>query len=455
MSITTKIAITLILIGLNFNGFWVNAQSPVSKIYTDHNGFLMSSTSAIQSPEPSSQNLLAFQTGTTIWSTGVNDATLVSNAVLFTPLNFQAMPATVVGVNANGVIGLGKNYGGYNGSNGCSPVVTLPFGNNASSYLTDGPQGLDISSGIFNIGGTINYTVSNLDDASIGDGIPDIIVTQIGDLNANLDLFRFKDASNNTVGNQISVNFSAVNGVMTPHWKFYKLSDLTCGASNAGTRVTRVLAFDLSDLGINQSNYANIAKFEHILTPNSDVAFIAYNTITATILPVSLIKFDAKLENSAVTLSWKTASETNSDYFLIERSQDGTTWEEVLTHKAANNSNTILSYIDYDTRPLIGGSYYRMKIVDFDGSYSTSNIVAINWIENDLTIFPNPADNILSIRGKFIDEVRVVDIAGKDVTHNTVLLSNSKTFVQLDVHNLTQGLYFIKCKDEVHQIVIK
>jgi len=433
-----------------------HSQSPVTRIYTDHNGFLISSTGSVQSPDPTSQNLLAFQTGSTIWSTGANDAVLSSNSVPFYPLNFQAMPATVTGGNTSAVIGIGRRFGGYIGSNGCDPAVPPPFGANVSDYLTDGVQGLDISSGIFNIGGTMNYTVSTIYGASIGDGIPDIIITQIGDINSSVwDQFRFKDASNNTVGNQVAVDFSTVNSVMRPNWKFYSLSTLACGASGAGTRETRVLAFEFSDLGITALNYMNIARFEHILTPNTDVAFIAYNTTSTTILPITLVNFDAELLNREVRLHWETASEENSDYFLIERSQNGLDWEKVSTKKAAINSNSTLNYEDFDKHPYPESSYYRLKLYDIDGSYTTSNIVSVNYKKDELNIFPNPASNTLSIRGKSIGEISIIDVTGKDVTNQTSFLNASNSFVQLDIQNLTQGLYFVYCNNEVYQIVKK
>lgn len=433
-----------------------NSQSPVTRIYTDHNGFSMSATNSVQAPSPSSQNLLAFQTGSTIWSTGVNDAILNSNSVPFFPLNFQAMPATISGGNSSALIGIGKNYGGYVGSNGCAPPVSLPFGGNASSYLTDGIQGLDLSTGVFNIGGTMNYTVSTIYGASVGDGIPDIIITQIGDINnAVWDKFRFKDASNNTVGNQVTVDFSSVNSVMRPHWKFYNLNTLGCGASGAGTRETRVLAFEFSDLGITALNYMNITKFEHILTPNTDVAFVAYNTTSTTILPINLIDFGAELVNREVRLFWETASEENSDYFSIERSQNTIDWEEISTKKAATNSNSNLNYEDFDKHPYTESSYYRLKLFDIDGSYTTSNIVAVNYKKDELNIFPNPANNTLSIRGKSIGDITMIDITGKNIMDQVSFLNLSNSFVQLDIQNLTQGLYFIYCNNEVHQIVKK
>src|SRR5690606_37036046 len=126
--------------------FTCSAQTNVTRIYTDHEGFFTSTSSSPHSVDVATHHLLAFQTGSTVWSTGVNDDALSANSVNFVPLQFQAMPATVHGYQTNGAfIGIGRQYGGFSGGNGCSPAVDLPFGNDISAYLTDGIQGLDLS----------------------------------------------------------------------------------------------------------------------------------------------------------------------------------------------------------------------------------------------------------------------------------------------------------------------
>lgn len=84
------------------------SQTNVIRIYTDHNGFFTSSTASPQIADVATHHLLAFESGGTTWSTGVNDATLTANAVTFTPQVFQAMPATVNGSNSSALIGIGR-----------------------------------------------------------------------------------------------------------------------------------------------------------------------------------------------------------------------------------------------------------------------------------------------------------------------------------------------------------
>lgn len=432
------------------------SQSVVSTIYTDHNGFFTSSTSAPVTYDVNTQHLIAFRTEGTVWSTGVNDAVLTSNGVSFIPQSFVAMPATVTGFNKGAVIGIGRQFGGFTPGNGCLPAVTPPEGNNLSAYLTDGINGLDLSTAIFNIGGTINYSVTNISAASIGDGVPDIIVTQTGDLNGSLlDNFRFLNASNNLVGSGVDVNFSTVSSVAKPMWKFYNAQTLACGASSADVRDLRLLAFDFADLGITSANYSSVTSFEHILTPNSDIAFVAYNNASISLLPITLAHFDAELsDREEVLLSWETSSEIENDYFTIERSSDGMYWEEVLTQDGAGFSQETINYEGVDTNPLQGVSYYRLKQTDYNGATSFSNIVAVN-LSDQLDIFPNPANSMLTIRGELEGEITFKNSLGQDVMDKVTYLNQSKNVTQLDVSELQAGYYYIVSGQNVYPIVIE
>ncbi len=255
-----------------------NAQTNVTGIYTDYNGFWQSAAGNVNSVHPdSSHNLLAFSAGGTTYSTGVNDAVLTTNNVPFSPEEFKALP--VASVPPGGLLGVGNNYGGFSGQPAGTPV---PVTNNFASYLMDGIQGLDLGTGIYNspVGAERKYTVSSANASAIG-GSPDIIINQIGQPPSATenDILRFYDAAGNTVGNTVTVDVSALPIVGTGNWKFYQPGNPpTYESGLQGTRDIRFLTFDLADFGITAANIGNITGFGHTLSGKSDQAFTAYNS---------------------------------------------------------------------------------------------------------------------------------------------------------------------------------
>jgi hypothetical protein len=134
-------------------------------------------------------------------------------------------------------------------------------------------------------------------------------------------------------------------------------------------------------------------------------------------LPVELLSFDAILNDDlTVTISWSTASENNSDKFILERSADGLKFEVFGELDAAGFSNFPLDYLYIDERPFNGVSYYRLKQLDLDGQLNigpTKNI----FLESEISIFPNPirSGNELFSRGNY-DSFSISTISGKSVT---------------------------------------
>lgn len=96
------------------------------------------------------------------------------------------------------------------------------------------------------------------------------------------------------------------------------------------------------------------------------------------VLPIELLHFGASANaQGMVQCLWATASEINNDYFALERSADGFHWESVEKITGAGFSNTALQYQHTDARPLLGQSYYRLRQVDFDGTATVYEPVAV------------------------------------------------------------------------------
>src|SRR5690606_19866225 len=137
-------------------------------------------------------------------------------------------------------------------------------------------------------------------------------------------------------------------------------------------------------------------------------------------LPVTLLEFRAELvsERSA-KLSWITLSETNNDYFTIEKSLNGTDWQELTKLEGAGNSSVKNTYEHFDDQLSLGITYYRLKQTDFNGEFSYSKIVQVNpeFSDSQIQIYPNPAKGIVTISGSSdeLEQIEVYDALGKKV----------------------------------------
>lgn len=95
-------------------------------------------------------------------------------------------------------------------------------------------------------------------------------------------------------------------------------------------------------------------------------------------LPITLVYFNAAVNNKQVVTSWQTVFENNSSHFEVWRSQNGRQFENIGSVAAAGNSNTTLDYTLTDANPYPGISYYRLKGIDKDGAFKWSSIEKVN-----------------------------------------------------------------------------
>jgi hypothetical protein len=137
-------------------------------------------------------------------------------------------------------------------------------------------------------------------------------------------------------------------------------------------------------------------------------------------LPVKLVSFSAQYVDGQVQLKWQSAEEKNTSHFEIEKSADGKLFSALLTKKAQGNSAALVSYNALDNSPLNGTSYYRLKMVDLDGTFEYSKMVAVS-AESELLVraYPNPCqgNNIHFVAGNGSKLVlkSVSDLFGKQM----------------------------------------
>ncbi len=158
-------------------------------------------------------------------------------------------------------------------------------------------------------------------------------------------------------------------------------------------------------------------------------------------LPVSLISFEAELKNDYVELNWATASEINNDYFIVQRSLDNKTFEEIARVSGNGNSNIIIEYQSYDMDLPTGIIYYRLKQVDYDGATDYSNIVAIrNTKDREVYIFPNPSNGNINIETQEAIDVVIYSVSGQQIANYHF---EANTNNKIDISNQPKGIYFL------------
>lgn len=169
-------------------------------------------------------------------------------------------------------------------------------------------------------------------------------------------------------------------------------------------------------------------------------------------LPVELMGFSAVFNDGVVSIYWSTATESNSDYFLIQRTADGTIWEDVIRTEAAGFSSSLIEYSETDNHPLEGKSFYRLVQFDRNGESKAYNVVPVQEVEKGeiaFEIFPNPTmqDNInLNFKGLEGKELLVVlrDISGKEFFSKVeVITADSEIIVYTPDVNIPKGVYLV------------
>ncbi len=303
--------------------------------------------------------------------------------------------------------------------------------------------------------------MDSINPASIGDGVPDIVITQIADPSAGTDQYSFFNAANNIIGTQQAISFSGVSIVANWVADFYEASTnpmtLTSGFTQT-ERPIRLWAADFSFFGITLANYQSIATFRIQLNGNSDIAFIAYNRTSTIILPVTISSFKSAVQNNDTRLLWETQNEINASHFEIERSTDAIRFTKIASVLAAGNSSKESKYDFWDKNLATGVYFYRLKQIDLDGKFYYSKIIkeVVADKNSSFNIFPNPIKDVLYFTHPSSDELSTIKIFSND--GKLVQIAEAQfntTQTKIGVNNLSNGNYFITYYGKSGQEVTK
>jgi hypothetical protein len=192
---------------------------------------------------------------------------------------------------------------------------------------------------------------------------------------------------------------------------------------------------------------AGLSRWEVTSDVNGFSGFFVHTSF-GFVLPVNLISFSGTGNGAYNKIQWVTSGEQNSDFFDLERSTDGISFSKTATIPAQNNSSSNRNYSYNDLKGNSSVYYYRLKMVDRDGTFKYSAIIRISSRQNSIiSVYPNPAKEIITVS---VSDTKLLktDIRLTDMNGRLVSIVNLKSLQQpVDITRLNAGTYIIQFTD--------
>ncbi len=262
------------------------------------------------------------------------------------------------------------------------------------------------------------------------------IVRQFGNGSVVYNQMHFTLPSSNTI--------STTDESTPSNIKLYKRAD------NATTAFGASIANATS-----ASNTTKIVQF----TGLSQTSFSQFEIGSSTSpLPITLLSFEGKRQENEnkeiVKLDWKTATEINNKGFEVEISENGQTFAKVGFLEGKGNSNAVVSYqLSVNNA---NSAYYRLKQVDLNNDFVYSNVIFVSGFENEIKIYPNPANDYVIIENILNTENQSTKITAFDAQGKTVFdIFTKENALKVDVSNWERGLYLVKIGKQTKKIIVE
>lgn len=168
-------------------------------------------------------------------------------------------------------------------------------------------------------------------------------------------------------------------------------------------------------------------------------------------LPVELSAFTATCAQGKALVNWTTESEERADYFTIERSYDGSSWNKIATVGAQLNTQSRTNYSYLVNEPVSGTTYYRLRLTDMDGSEEILSLVSLACENEEVTIYPNPTKGSLRVNASAAEFSGMFDASGRRI-FETVTAWNKNQF-DMDLSSCAAGIYYLQIGDKRYKIV--
>lgn len=171
-------------------------------------------------------------------------------------------------------------------------------------------------------------------------------------------------------------------------------------------------------------------------------------------LPVEWGAMSARWDNGSAVLQWETLTESNNDFFVVERSEDGRLFQPAGQVEAEGSSQVPLNYAFTDREAMPSNTYfYRLRQVDIDGQYAYSRLVELAPVDGmatiELRIFPNPASDQVTIswqQSALSASLEVMDLQGRRLHQSAIRTSTGES--RLDISAWPAGTYLVRMRSD-------
>ena len=238
-----------------------------------------------------------------------------------------------------------------------------------------------------------------------------------------------------------------------------------CTPSETGT-ITNLVAqrWEVSNLGWTnpapgvQTSLSN-GVLANGLTNYHNWWTLSGNTV---LLPIDLLSFSGNCSDEGIIVTWETATETNNDFFSLEKSSDATNWETLGIITGAGNSSHIQSYSFLDRNEKSGNVYFRLWQTDYDGKSTVSKVLKIkSCLHNSLisVSLANSVDGraklIVSSKYSFEFHLRIFQIDGSLVGEFPIKVEKGENEIAIDEKTPAAGIYLLRFDGEAENHVFK
>jgi hypothetical protein len=163
------------------------------------------------------------------------------------------------------------------------------------------------------------------------------------------------------------------------------------------------------------------------------------------LLPIKLKSFNSTYKNNAVTLNWQSIYENNFDFYQLEKSTDASQFTTIATIKGKSINGNAADYSFTDASIVKDKQYYRLKMVNKDGSFTYSQVIASSSKSSlEISLYPNPVNNLLIVTHPQLSEsgtLQIFNQEGKLVKSSNTQIGAAQTSV--DVESLNKGSYVL------------